>query len=226
MKRNIEVIADFDVSLSTFRRWLTSLGIHKSAETMKATIEKSNLERLGHLWSGMEHVAHLDTWVNKDKFIDYLVSEGRKKTTDEIGQYFNVGQTAVFRNINKFQVRDFVDLNVSRSGGEVELYNIILPLEQGEIKVKDRSVLNGKELDIYLPQQQLAIEYNGTYWHSDWRCPKGYHYKKSLSCEKAGVRLIHIYEYEWEDNGTCKKAIDQYGNPKKPDDADKLVKAI
>lgn len=35
-----------------------------------------------------------------------------------------------------------------------------------------------------------------------------------------------LYEYEWEDNGTCKKAIDQYGNPKKPDDADKLVKAI
>lgn len=35
-----------------------------------------------------------------------------------------------------------------------------------------------------------------------------------------------LYNYEWEDNGTCKKAIDQYGNPKKPDDADKLVKAV
>lgn len=35
-----------------------------------------------------------------------------------------------------------------------------------------------------------------------------------------------LYDYEWEDNGTCKKAIDQYGNPKKTDDADKLVKAV
>ena len=35
-----------------------------------------------------------------------------------------------------------------------------------------------------------------------------------------------LYDYEWEDNGTCKKAIDQYGNPKKTDDADKLVKAF
>ena len=35
-----------------------------------------------------------------------------------------------------------------------------------------------------------------------------------------------LYDYEWEDNGTCKKAIDQYGNPKKADDADKLVKAV
>ena len=35
-----------------------------------------------------------------------------------------------------------------------------------------------------------------------------------------------LYDYEWEDNGTCKKAIYQYGNPKKTDDADKLVKAV
>lgn len=35
-----------------------------------------------------------------------------------------------------------------------------------------------------------------------------------------------LYEYEWLDDGTCQKAIDQYGNPKKADTADKLVKAI
>ena len=35
-----------------------------------------------------------------------------------------------------------------------------------------------------------------------------------------------LYEYEWLDDGTCQKAIDQYGNPKKADMADKLVKAI
>jgi hypothetical protein len=35
-----------------------------------------------------------------------------------------------------------------------------------------------------------------------------------------------LFDYEWEDNGTCIKAIDQYGNPKKPDNGDKLVKAI
>ena len=35
-----------------------------------------------------------------------------------------------------------------------------------------------------------------------------------------------LYEYEWMDDGTCQKALDQYGNPKKPELADKLVKAI
>ena len=35
-----------------------------------------------------------------------------------------------------------------------------------------------------------------------------------------------LFEYTWEDNGTCIKAIDKFGNPKQADDADTLVKAI
>lgn len=35
-----------------------------------------------------------------------------------------------------------------------------------------------------------------------------------------------LFDYEWYDDGTCKKALDQLGNPKKADDADILVKAI
>lgn len=35
-----------------------------------------------------------------------------------------------------------------------------------------------------------------------------------------------LLDYEWLDDGTCKKAIDIMGNPKKPDESDNLVKAI
>lgn len=35
-----------------------------------------------------------------------------------------------------------------------------------------------------------------------------------------------LVDYEWLDDGTCQKAIDQYGNPKKPTESDNLVKAI
>ena len=34
-----------------------------------------------------------------------------------------------------------------------------------------------------------------------------------------------LLDYEWNDDGTCIKALDRLGNPKKPDEADKLVKA-
>lgn len=43
---------------------------------------------------------------------------------------------------------------------------------------------------------------------------------------KGQVKILNkMFEYEWEDNGTCVKAVDQYGNPKMPADSDNLVKA-
>lgn len=35
----------------------------------------------------------------------------------------------------------------------------------------NRKVLDGKELDFYFPDSQLAVEINGIYWHSDARNP-------------------------------------------------------
>ena len=73
----------------------------------------------------------------------------------------------------------------------------------------DRTVLEGKELDIYIPSKKVAIEYNGHYWHSlqvlaknekmSYAEAKKYHYMKSFNCEQKGVRLIHIWDYEWAD---------------------------
>ena len=34
-----------------------------------------------------------------------------------------------------------------------------------------------------------------------------------------------LFDYEWLDDGTCRKALDQFGNPKKADTSDTLVKA-
>lgn len=61
----------------------------------------------------------------------------------------------------------------------------------------DRTILNGKELDIYIPSKKIAIEFNGLYWHSEKYIPKDYHLNKTLECEKLGIRLIHIFEDEW-----------------------------
>lgn len=53
-------------------------------------------------------------------------------------------------------------------------------------------------MDFYLPQEKVAIEFNGLYWHSV-ACGKGesYHLGKTEGCELLGVRLIQLYEDEW-----------------------------
>ena len=39
---------------------------------------------------------------------------------------------------------------------------------------------------------------------------------------KMGTKL---FDYEWDDSGTCIKALDKFGNPKMTDPSDSLVKA-
>lgn len=63
-----------------------------------------------------------------------------------------------------------------------------------------RTVITPKELDIFLPDEQVAIEYNGLYWHSELRHkePKTHIKFKTDECNKLGLRLIHVYEDEWK----------------------------
>jgi hypothetical protein len=67
------------------------------------------------------------------------------------------------------------------------------------IKIEENniSILNGKELDIYIPSHNLAIEYNGLYWHSEQFIDDNYHLNKTELCESKGIKLIHIFEDEW-----------------------------
>jgi hypothetical protein len=54
------------------------------------------------------------------------------------------------------------------------------------------------ELDIYIPELNLAIEYCGLYWHSELMGKsKTYHLKKLEKCNKKGIRLLTILEDEW-----------------------------
>ena len=67
---------------------------------------------------------------------------------------------------------------------------------------RDRSIIAPKELDIYLPEHNLAIEYCGMYWHThrdqaDEKKNKLRHAEKHRLCAEQGIRLITIYETEW-----------------------------
>lgn len=57
----------------------------------------------------------------------------------------------------------------------------------------------GTEIDIFLPEYSIGIEFNGLYWHSEYAGNKNrnYHIDKTNICTKNGIRLIHIFEDEW-----------------------------
>ena len=71
----------------------------------------------------------------------------------------------------------------------------------------DRNILNGKEIDIYIPNNNLGIEYDGLYWHSNAYKENNYHLNKTNDCEKQDIQLLHIFEDEWINKKEIVKSI-------------------
>jgi hypothetical protein len=68
-------------------------------------------------------------------------------------------------------------------------------------KFNDRSIISPLELDIYIPEKNFAIEFNGSYWHSEARLShkkaKYIHLNKTKLCKEKGIRLFHLFEHDW-----------------------------
>lgn len=64
------------------------------------------------------------------------------------------------------------------------------------------------ELDIFIPDIKLAIDFNGTYWHSTMFKDIHYHQRKTACCRKCGVSMLHVFEDQWKSNQQkCKDVI-------------------
>ena len=84
------------------------------------------------------------------------------------------------------------------SKAEIEIKEFIESLGFDVDKSRNRGLLQGKEVDLVIPKVNVAIEYNGLYYHTE-RMGKHstYHLDKTLACNAAGYNLIHIFEDEW-----------------------------
>jgi hypothetical protein len=103
-------------------------------------------------------------------------------------------------------------LLVNRLNHDVELSTILQPigasrttfelkickfLENNNIRYSpnNRKIIDG-ELDIYLPDYNLAIEINGLYWHSECYLNDDYHIIKTNKCFEKNIQLLHFFEDE------------------------------
>jgi len=80
---------------------------------------------------------------------------------------------------------------------EKELLDFIKINYNGNVITNDRIVISPHELDIYLPDLNLAFEFNGLYWHSERFIEKKYHLNKTNFCESQNIHLVQIYEDDW-----------------------------
>ena len=108
-------------------------------------------------------------------------------------------QNSAISNIYLPKIKEFAQKYglTARSTAEDILRQDISTIYKGTIISNTRKIIKPLELDLYLPDLKIAVEYNGTYWHSkNVGKDKEYHLNKSILCREKGIRLIHIYEFE------------------------------
>lgn len=89
---------------------------------------------------------------------------------------------------------------LKHSKPELEIMEFIKNL--GFVCKSNRTILNGKEIDIFIPNLSVAIEFNGNKFHTEWfgKKTRQYHLNKTKLCKEKNVKLIQIFEDEFHNS--------------------------
>lgn len=140
--------------------------------------------------------------------INFVRSEGfweevkNGKSIREICEKFNMEYSAVASAVSNDEFKErFRNLYAyPKTQKQKEIENEIKKMGCQVIS-NAKDVIAPWELDIYIPDKKVAIEFNGSYWHSeDYLTPeraKHKHSRKTKKCQKLDIRLIHIFEATW-----------------------------
>ena len=153
----------------------------------------------------------LELITTAEKFNSFLLRNvmklQRPLLIDEVAELCGISPTYAKQLVKRHDALNYVRIKTASSNTERELADFVKSLGVDIIQ-NDKTILKGKELDIYIPEYKLALEFNGDYWHSTEKRNKAYHFEKSRQCEELGIHLLHIFEHEWNNLETQQKLKD------------------
>lgn len=132
--------------------------------------------------------------------VEWLINEyvTRNNTAVGIGNILGCDYTTVISYCRKANLE--IKSHFNQSSGEIEVADFMDSILSFKVKRGDRQFLeNKKEIDILIPEHNLAIEYEGLFWHSEAieTYDREASYKKYTICKEKGFQLITIFEDEW-----------------------------
>lgn len=181
--------------------------IKKSSKIKEIFLEKYGVEDSNLIGKDPQKV---EIYKSPEKLKKYF-DDNQGKTLKEISESLGFSTYQVGKVLHTYGLDEYVGKTIGTSIGEKSLIDFIKNLVGEEnVIIRDRQTICPFELDILIPSKKIALEYNGNFWHSDAMLTyrkrnlteseiKRYHLKKTQLCKEKGIRLIHIFEYEWED---------------------------
>jgi hypothetical protein len=182
------------------------------SEYIKQKVLTNNLKK----WSSVSYTSsehyHLITKIGSDKNYDNYIGNRISLFKCDCGEEhkFEISSYNYLHRIKSNIPLCTVcyPISDSRSIKENEFFKYISLVYSGEII---QSYRDGLEIDIYLPNLKLGFEFNGLYWHSDIYKDKWYHLNKTNYFRERGIRIIHIWEDDWDNkNDIIKSQIENW----------------
>lgn len=155
------------------------------------------------------HKGHESEFQEYLKFLqnpsDYLQTnfKDHRPTITELSNRFYIHTTTVGQLIKKYELQPYIRYTSSVMEDEMEQF--IHSISSTKVERHDRDKIKPYELDLYIPEFKVAIECNPTSSHNstipmydaEFPTPESYHQMKTDMCDNVGIRLIHVFGYEW-----------------------------
>ncbi len=164
----------------------------KSTSLMKYGIENYQQRNITNV-ENMNKAYILKNFTNKRNYIDKIM----------VCEYYNISIVKFYRLMLELNIT-----NPIKSTKYVLQTEIFDSIAIDNKLMNDRKVLSGKELDIYIPDHNFGIEFDGLMYHSFGKSnystfdtyteeSKNIHLDKMITCENMDIQLFRIFENEW-----------------------------
>lgn len=156
--------------------------------------QNTNIQKYGYATN--KHVHMCQENVNKLNNIDYLIEQhvDKKKSCQQIANELGCSPTPILTRLSD------AGIQISKFGTstiEEEICDFIKNNSNFSVIRNSRNLIPPKEIDIFIPELNFAIEVNGVYWHSELYKDRYYYLDKTLQCYDKNIRLWHVFDHEW-----------------------------
>lgn len=167
------------------------------SESVKRKLRIANLRDRSSKGSNIGlSVEEVDEIVScRDNFVNFI-KEHKLVSQPEICDALGYSPAPIAYFIKKYDCIDLLEKCISLEEKEVLLYIKSLGVEC----YKDKTKIYPQEIDIYAPNYNIGIEFNGMYWHSSQFVTNDYHLRKYNSAKSKGIFIYHLFEDEWKND--------------------------